>query len=407
MKKLNFTFLSALCTVVALFLMSCEKNEVDPNIPEGAKFALALSPYGTESLDVIVETDNIMEGVISAVGNGIEQNGYNGYISYNNTLFSASFTSRSIKAYDLKSPLTSRGEFAFEDELGVTTTTDENTLLLISGRRDATSAKKITSFDMNTLEKLDDFSLPIDLEEDNDLSAWPTGMIQRGNYLFVSYFQRTSQFYPVDTDKAKVAVFSYPEMEFEKQITDERTGTLGIYGNNNGLIETKNGDIYAYSSNSYASGVAPSGNPSAILRIKNGETDFDPAYIIDFENNSATQGQKINFMHYVGNNKVIVRKIVDDSELYSAFGNSENAKAICEFAVVDLVTKEIKNVSGAPKHWGQLMTPVLVKEGKAFMAVSNGEETFVYQIDPETATAVKGAKVEGLELKGIYSLSAN
>src|SRR5690606_9145237 len=95
-------------------------------------------------------------------------------------------------------------------------------------------------------------------------------------------------------DQAWIAVYSYPNMELEKVIQDDRTSFIGRYFTN-GLGVVENGDVYAFSS-STAQGLVPdvvngkdtvkrvitTTKPSAITRIKNGTDAFD-TYYLNFE----------------------------------------------------------------------------------------------------------------------------
>jgi len=39
------------------------------------------------------------------------------------------------------------------------------------------------------------------------------------------------------------------------------------------------------------------------------------------------------------------------------------------------------------------------------MSINTAQDSYVYEIDPATATGTQGAKVLGKELKGIYNLT--
>ncbi len=79
---------------------------------------------------------------------------------------------------------------------------------------------------------------------------------------------------------------------------------------------------------------------------------------------------------------------------------------------MDLAAKTINDVEmtangtalSAFLHGGQYATPFLVEEGKVYMSINDGAETYIYRIDPATAKATRGAKVNGQEVQAIYSV---
>jgi len=73
--------------------------------------------------------------------------------------------------------------------------------------------------------------------------------------------------------------------------------------------------------------------------------------------------------------------------------------------VIDLVNQTVTDVAGIPAHGHRYTSPMFVEDGKAYISSSTDTETYVYIVDPETATATKGAKVLGLGLKGIFKIN--
>jgi hypothetical protein len=75
-----------------------------------------------------------------------------------------------------------------------------------------------------------------------------------------------------------------------------------------------------------------------------------------------------------------------------------------KLVVIDLVSQTVTDVQAAPEHSGQYAAKALVENGKVFMSLtsSSAGESRIYQVDPQTATASKGAKIEGLEVPAIF-----
>ena len=78
------------------------------------------------------------------------------------------------------------------------------------------------------------------------------------------------------------------KFELDKIIYDERTSPIGVNGHSTGIEQTENGDIYSFSTSALSAGFTLATKPSGILRIKNGETEFDQDYFFNVE--EATNG---------------------------------------------------------------------------------------------------------------------
>jgi hypothetical protein len=190
----------------------------------------------------------------------------------------------------------------------------------------------------------------------------------------------------------------------EKIIMDTRTGNIGTNGHTTGLIQSETGDLYSYSCGAVIAGFAPASEaPSGILKINKGETEFDPNYFLNIE--EATNGGKIFWFDYVGNNKAIARILSQDfndpAYAWAAYSRSLfNQKLV----LIDLGTGSITDIADVPYHAKRYSSPVLVDEGFAYVSVETETEAYVYKVDIANASAVKGAKIIGKTIKGFYKL---
>jgi len=66
--------------------------------------------------------------------------------------------------------------------------------------------------------------------------------------------------------------------------------------------------------------------------------------------------------------------------------------------------KTVTDVANIPLHAKRYTSPILVENGKAYVSIETASDAFVYQIDIETATGTKGAKIKGKTIKGFYKL---
>src|SRR5699024_11183632 len=127
-----------------------------------------------------------------------------------------------------------------------------------------------------------------------------SGMVISGNHLFLSYYiSNPETFETPKTDMARVAVFAYPSLEFQKVITDSRVGPIGGFNVKSGLIKDDQGNVYAISHSNPANGFSQSTKPSGILKINSGTTTFNPEYFFDIA--AKANGGNAAHLSYIGN----------------------------------------------------------------------------------------------------------
>lgn len=387
---------------------ACDLTSSDTDVQEEipANYTVAFTAQGSEneSTDYIFNTESIMEGSLSAEGIGIEQTGWRYMVGHHNTLFSVGyFDDNNTIAYELdeEGNVTEKGRFVFDNTLDMFGHPDENTMLAMEVPRIDFADRVLHKIDVNSVSIREKVDMRIWESREDSLVAWPTALQVRNDKLFIPFYKLHARgdFTTPQTDTAYVAVYSYPEIEFEKYITDTRMGPIGIYGCFNGMIEDENGNFYAYSSASYANGFTTQSKPSGILRINNGETQFDKNYFFNIE--EATGG-KINFFEYVGNGKAIANIVTDDSQLWGSYNTGNE---IHKLVILDLENKTSTEVSGVPMHGGFYGSPWHVEDGKVYMSIVTSSNAHVYGIDVATATGTQGAEILGKELKGIYNLN--
>ena len=398
----------SVCSLGAfLAFTACDPQKEVINPLPGEKYIVGVQSQGASEdfSDYLLAEDDLMSGEINPEGKGIEQTGWRYMTAAGNTVFSIGYyADNNAIGYRLnqQGELVEAGRFVFETTLDVLNPVDENTLLALEVPRKGFADRVFHKIDVNAIAIQEKVATRIYENKADSLVAWPTALVVRDNKLFVPFYtlHARGDFSTPSTDTAYVAVYNFPEMTFDKYIKDTRIGPLGIYGNANGLIETESGDLYGYSAASFASGFTTQQRHSGIVRIKAGATEFDPNYLFDFE--EATGGNKLNFFAYVGNGKAVGRMVVDDSQLWGAF-NVVNP--ICKLVIIDLEAQAVTEVSDVPLHGGQYATPPLVENGKVYMNISTATDAHIYEIDPATATAKKGAAVKAVEAKGIFRVN--
>ncbi len=414
MKNLFLSIAVAFATI----LSSCSSDDEAPIAPkspgeeivleETSNLAVAIASLGGTTPDALLTVDNFVIDEVSPIGKGIQQPGgiRRLYSQIGKTIISSSYgEGGTVIGYRMvNGKLTEIGEIAPESAYRFLGRADDTTLIAIEGSKQGLEERVFNVINTENMAITRKVSTRIEEISSENLISWPSGMIIRGDKLFLSYFLVTNDnFTTPKSNEARVAIYNYPELTLDKIIRDNRAADIGVYGNFNGLITTENEDMYTYSSSSYASGYSPAPIlKSSILRIKNNETDFDADYYFDFE--AISGGNKINFMHYAGNNKAIVRMVTDDSGLWATYAPTTD-NPVCKIAVVDLIAKTVTEVTEIPLHGGQWATPAVNSEGKVYMNISDSLGAYIYEIDPVTATAVKSPRTISTQVRGLFNVN--
>lgn len=395
---------SIIIALTSFGIMACNKDKETITSTASGQYVLQVRAEGsTESSDYIIGIDDLMTGEIDVQGKGIEQTGWRTCVQAGSSVFSIGYGDPSAISYKIENgEIIEKGKFIFAKTLDCMGMGDANTLLAMEVPRGKIASRTLHKIDINGISISEKINTEIYTGTGDTLHKWPTAMVVRDGFLYISYYpiSPSGNFSTPSVDTAYIAVYTYPAYQFVKVIKDTRTSPIGLYGDSNGIIkDTETGDLYTLSTSSLACGFTNKTKPSGILRIKNGSTEFDASYFLNFEQLSG--GYKLQNMVYASNGKVVARIVTDDTKLWGAY-NLKNI--ICKLVIIDLNTQTVTDVAGVPMHGGQYSTPSLVENGKVYMSISNTDGTYVYQIDPSTATASKGAKVNGVEVAGFFKL---
>lgn len=413
MRKVHL-LMPALAAAMIVAGASCSKSDkgVNPDDlinEDNSTFAIAITADGTstEATDYIVQSKDLMTGVITPVGQGIEQKSYRMYEVVGKTLLSITYQGTNVvPGYTLndKGLLTKKnGEFSIL-RLHARGVVDENRMFGMFVPRDGSAEATFYEINASTMSVAKTAKLNV-FEAANNWKEWAYFNDVRlvGGKVFAPYFQiKNSGFDTQYADSAYLAIYSYPELKLEKIIKDDRTGTLGRYASNDVLSITENGDVYAYSAaGAIAAGNVPSTKPSGILRIKNGATDFDKDYFFNIE--TVSGGYKICGMKYIGGGKALAQIFsFKDHVAADKWSNRD-----CRLVIIDFNAKSITNVDGVPLHTGgSLQYGAVIDKGVAYLQVQNtADGIHIYKVDIATAKGTKGAKVQGKAVMGLFKLT--
>jgi hypothetical protein len=170
---------------------------------------------------------------------------------------------------------------------------------------------KVIRFNPATMERTGEIDLTPILRAEAPVMYY-LGMKARDGKLFMGVFYEGAGFVEKYNDTAYVAVIDLATAKVEKLIKDYRTGSVFI--STNSFAMDKAGDIYI-------AGLGYTNRPSGILRIKNGQTDFDPDYFFDL--NAAT-GFKCRGVSVFENGLAFTLALVKPDDAYELNGPSYN-----------------------------------------------------------------------------------
>lgn len=417
MKHLHKALLMS--AAIGITFTSCKKDD-DNNGGNGGnggggngqtRYIVAATPLASTGVaDYLLTAGDLTKDSITTIGNGVEQDGtYRYYITNNNRLFSLLYgqgNPGAVTTYNLNPNGSLNKVSNFQTESVHCFTNVDDQILLIRVPRSGDSLSKMYRIDAKESIIAGESQLNIVRLAGNGERAHFTWATQVGNKIFAPYMSikgaAPDVFGTAYPDSTWVAVLSYPELKVEKIIRDNRTSSIGAYFLN-GMAKTENGDVYAFSPASATNtGALASTKPSAIVRIKNGTTEFDQGYFFNAE--QATGGHHIFRMDYIGNGKALL-------QMYGK-PNSIATDGNIKFAIADYNTQSITWVTGLPtdvKQFSVSRDNLVADDVKSIFVGLNGasEGAYVWNIDAATAKATRGLKVSGGVITSIRKLTIN
>lgn len=275
---------------------------------------------------------------------------------------------------------------------------DDNTLVIIAanGNADKVIWTKINTANM-TIVSEGTLNLP-------ELSKYSTSGIASyrasDNKILYSYCHGTSslrtQFYMAFIDPS--------DMSVKKTVTENRAEFMAgtAYGE---LLQSKsffdaNGDYYLACSNTLPGATSSTQQRGTLLRIKKGETDFDPSYE-GFKETNHPYG-KIVTAEFLSTGKALLYIQDPDHTGAAGWGSGYN----CYYAILDLKTDALTELD-LPYNEGTFSQRSIVLGNKAYIGVNPKESApciFIYDIT--TGTLTKGLTItEGYSFDRIVTLA--
>lgn len=381
----------------------------DPDNPDEveSRYVIAATPNALEGVaDYLLTLEDLSLGQVSLIGNGVEQDGtYRYYITNNNKFFSLLYgqgNPGAVTTYNLgtNGNLNMISDFQAETVQSFTNVNDEVLMTKISRsetnpyanwyRLDTENSQIVAEGQINTQNILD-----------NDELAFFTWMTQVGNKVYAPFMSVKAccddNFGTEYPDQAWIAVYSYPEMELETVIQDDRTSFIGRYFTS-GLEVVENGDVYAFSSSvAIKNGDVTSSKPSAVTRINADEEEFDDSYFFNLE--EASNGYYMTNQTYAGNGIFLLN--MNSVESKGAYITGK------KLAVVNVYDKTFTWVEGLPEESTIINITSqnnYFEDGLVYIGITTEEGSYIYQIDIDKTTAIQGVQVEGGTITAISKL---
>lgn len=406
--KLKSLVRNGLYTALAITLGACSKSDSpSPVVADGAVYTLGLgSTTAQTTTNYVVTTSDLMSGTISLVNNGFLQEGYRDYDNIGNHFQAiGGLGLNDVSSYyiDANKQVAVKKGLNLQARPVDTKDIDGAGKSMLAVTLPAKPAEG-TDFTFMTVDVASNAitrtvkvpvtktTFPID-----DQWLLHTGIAIRGNQAFQTILPFDSDGWKTNkTDKAYVAVYSYPDFKLEKVIEDGRTGPAGAFGTRSGIFATESGDIYTISHGGY--GYSQNTKSPAVLKIAAGTSVFDANYL--FKTAEAANGGRIVHAIYVGNNKLFAT--VSTGAQASQWAD-ENLK----FAIVDLAAKSITAVAGSPTFSGNggRSFAAFHRNGKAYASATVNNVLNIYEIDLNNATIRKGAQVNASFVGGLGQIN--
>lgn len=249
-----------------------------------------------------------------------------------------------------------------------------------------TQAGKVLIFNpqtMTTTGEIDLTSVGIARNPPNpdDINPEPVLVVIRDGKLFVSLHQAVTGF--ASADGADIAIIDVATDQFEKVIHDARSASPGVFGFNQSFFVDEQGDLYVYCVASY--GFVP-GQEGGILRIRSGETEFDPDYFVNLSTAAVdVPGGRLGFLAlpaYDGNGQ-----LYGIAEVPALASNPPNYAEDLNFQAVriTLSTGQVTALPLPPSN--AIGTGVAIHDGQVVFGLSTATDVGLYTYDPATGEA--------------------
>lgn len=422
MKKNVFTTFAMAMLLGMMSITSCSSDDhkaVDPDTDGGNgenkvewKYVIGASASKTS---LLLTTDNLKSGTISAKGNGVNSLGTSVYIHGGNRAYV--FEYRKGDPSGMQSwLLTPNGKLSKQTTVDLPTREEFITnfgkyMIATTGGVQLTTGEKAQAF--NFIDGHSGgiaFTSYLNVEHIAEQGEYANfaGLESIENNRFVMAIEpfkitankeedNTSSF----RNRVWLAVFKFDENEqdenkrvkLEKIVKDDRM-SFAVGRRRSGRLSAigkgVDGNVYVFSPSAMISetGGSFSEKPAAVLKFNSKTLTFDPNYYYNIE--ALAEGRKIQQVYAVGENYFVLN-------MYAHVGQAWNMAPINKLALFNAVTGDFKWIEGLPdvEDIKQAGKP-FIDNAEVYLPITAASKSFVYSLDLGTATATKGLEIKDL-----------
>ncbi|MEM7108562.1 MAG: DUF4374 domain-containing protein [Bacteroidota bacterium] len=418
--------LGLVAIIIATLLVSCDDD--DTVAGAAGEFAMITSTLNNDFATRAFFLQRVSVDSTGAIDNSsateLDPQGQAMVHSYNGAIYYSDYQNGRIVRYSINefNNVTNEGSIQTTDlgSQGNTFFADESTAFVGGLSTDIvifnpTTMTRTGTIDFSAVSKIGDAS-GFTGEGTTFVGEAVTEIMVRDNILFASLMSLSNieggNFIPADKG-CSIIVIDLNEVDINvdgnaeavvKRIYDERgshTGAWGSGGGNYFMHLDENNDIYMLSHNMWANpSYRPLFNPACILRIANGETEFDQNYYFDLESASGGLGNGVMNFEYYGNGKFLAAvqdpSVIDPNNPFSYFTDP-----IFQWWSFDLNDQSASIVTEEYTR-GALAAKSYFEAGSGYVPFESNGENFVLKVDLSTLEATKHFETVGLPQ--LYSL---
>lgn len=418
MKKRVFSTMAFALLMGTFAMTSCSSDNSTPSNPDQGgennkvewKYIIGASASKT---NLLLTTNDLKTGVISAKGNGVAALGTTVYTYGDNRAYV--FEYRKGDPSGMQSwLLTPNGKLNKQTTVDLPTREEFITnfgkyMIATTGGVQLTTGEKAQAFnfiDGNTGGIA--FTSYINVENIAEKGEYANfaGLETIGNNRFVMAIEPFKNTTAEDNasayrDRVWLAVFKFNEdekdinkkVQLEKVVKDDRM-SFAVGRRRSGRLSTigkgANGDIYAFSPSAMVSetGGNYSSKPASVLKFDKTSLKFDANYYYDIE--KLAGGRKLQRVYTIGKDYFLLN-------MYTTVGQAWNMAPINKLALFNASTGDFKWIDGLPdaNNISSAGAP-FVDGSDVYLPVTAESKSFIYTLDLATAKVTKGLEIKDL-----------
>lgn len=387
-RQVQHTRLSIMLLTIVAVISSCKPgSKVDPDVKVNYAIATVGGAYPSQTTYIQGLSD--LGTTHLTTSNATELANWGQMWTYKNMMFVTRF---GAPATMFKYTFDAKGKAVESGKIVVPGANTFSTLQFVDDHKAYASVAgglaRLVVFDPTAFQITGEVNLGA-IQKPNAKSVWYLGAAVRDSLLYwgVNYSDATGASF----DTAYVAVINMKKNTVMRLLADPRTCMIFSGGGaSSGFTMDTNGDIYVMGFGSSASSNPAAHAPSGVLRIKNGESEFDPSYFFDLR--SAIGNDCMGLYHF-GNQLAFTCRMEDEKDPWEYINNKPNYK----FYRIDLRSAtSFGAVEGLPKVFGSSATLIRKFDDEhLLMNVSAENEKAIYEYNITTGSIRKKFTMDG------------